>query len=69
MSRLFESLQRVIELTPSGIMVPETMLKLAHLQLELEPKDSYTGTLCQLEERYWNTQEGQEVSGILEDFE
>ena len=37
MSRLFESLQRVIELTPSGIMVPETMLKLAHLQLELEP--------------------------------
>ena len=69
MSRLFESLQRVIELTPSGIMVPETMLKLAHLQLELESKDSYTCTLCQLEERYWNTQEGQEVSGILEDFE
>ena len=45
------------------------MLKLAHLQLERESKDSHTGILHQLVERSPNTQEGQEASKIPEDFE
>ena len=64
-----ESLKRIIELVPNGIMVPETMLKLAHLQLERESKDSHPGILRQLVEKYPNTQERQEASKILEDFE
>ena len=62
-----ESLERMIELAPNGTMVSETMLKLALLHWR-ESTDSHTG-ICQLVEKYPNTQEGQEASKILEDFE
>ena len=65
-----ESLQRIIELVPNGIMVPETMLKLAHFQLEQESQDSHIyKILRQLVEKYPGTREGQEASELLEQFE
>jgi tetratricopeptide (TPR) repeat protein len=65
-----ESLQRIIELVPNGIMVPETMLKLAHFQLEQESPDSHIyKILRQLVEKYPGTREGQEAGELLEQFE
>ncbi len=65
-----ESLQRIIELVPNGIMVPETMLKLARFQLEQESPDSHIyKILRQLVEKYPGTREGQEAGELLEQFE
>ena len=65
-----ESLQRIIELVPNGIMVPETMLKLAHFQLEQESQGSHIyKILRQLVEKYPGTREGQEAGELLEQFE
>ena len=65
-----ESLKRIIELVPNGIMVPETMLKLAHFQLEQESQGSHIyKILRQLVEKYPGTREGQEASELLEQFE
>ena len=64
-SRPIESLERIIELAPNGIMVPETMLKLAHLRLERESKDSRTGILHQLVERYPIRKRGKKLARYL----
>ena len=65
-----ESLKRIIELVPNGIMVPETMLKLAHFQLEQESQGSHIyKILRQLVEKYPGTREGQEAGELLEQFE
>ena len=70
LEQAIESLQRIIELAPNGIMVPETMLKLAHFQLEQESQDSHIyKVLQQLVEKYPGTREGQEASELLEQFE
>ena len=70
LEQAIESLQRIIELAPNGIMVPETMLKLAHFQLEQESQDSHIyKILQQLVEKYPGTREGQEASELLEQFE
>ena len=63
-------LRRIIELAPHGIMIPETMLKLAHFQWEQESKNSDTyKILRQLVERYPGTEEGREAGELLEQFE
>ena len=70
LEQAIESLQRIIELAPNGIMVPETMLKLANFQLEQESQDSHIyKILQQLVEKYPGTREGQEASELLEQFE
>jgi len=62
-------LRRIIELAPHGIMIPETMLKLAHFQWEHESKNSDTyKILRQLVEKYPGTEEGREAGELLERF-
>ena len=63
-------LRRIIELAPEGIMIPETMLKLARCQWEQESKKSDTyKILRQLVEKYPGTGEGREAGELLEQFE